>query len=74
MTAPDLNLSPFAHEISSVEATIGGKFTEVQYMDISFLQLPSHISVLTVTKSIAKNEIEIDMQKTVENIISKRLF
>ena len=34
----------------------------------------NHISVLTVTKSIAKNEIEIDMQKTVENIISKRLF
>ena len=43
VTAPDLNLSPFAHETSSVEATKGGKFTEVYYMDISFLQLPSHI-------------------------------
>ena len=51
MTAPDLNLSPFAHEISSVEATKGGKFTEVQYMDISFLQLPSHIW-MKIAKSV----------------------
>merc|ERR1711949_119682 len=43
VTAPDLNLSPFAHETSSVEGTNGGKFREVYYMDISFLQLPSHI-------------------------------
>ena len=43
VTAPDLNLSPFAHETSSVEGTKGGKFREVYYMDISFLQLPSHI-------------------------------
>ena len=43
VTVPDLNLSPFAHETSSVEAAKGGKFREVYYMDISFLQLPSHI-------------------------------
>jgi len=46
VTAPDLNLSPFAHETfetSSLEGTKGGKFTEVYCMDISFLQLPSHI-------------------------------
>ena len=29
VTAPDLNLSPFAHETSSVEGTKGGKFKEV---------------------------------------------
>ena len=50
MTAPDLNLSPFAHEISTVEATKGGKFTEVYYMDVSFLQLPSHISRVTICR------------------------
>jgi len=43
VTAPDLNLSPFAHETSSVEGTKGGKFREVYCMDISFLQLPSHM-------------------------------
>ena len=43
VSAPDLNLSPFAHETSSVKGTKGGKFTEVYCMDISFLQLPSHI-------------------------------
>ena len=51
MTATVLNFSPFAHEISSVEATKGGKFTEVYYMDISFLQLPSHISILCIYSS-----------------------
>ena len=29
VTVPDLNLSPFAHETSSVEGTKGGKYTEV---------------------------------------------
>ena len=29
VTAPDLNLSPFAHETSSVEGTKGDKFREV---------------------------------------------
>ena len=43
VTAPDLNLSPFTHEISSVEAPKEGKFKEAYSMDISFLQLPSHI-------------------------------
>ena len=43
VTAPDLNLSPFAHEISSVEAPKEGKFKEAYSMDISFLQLPSHM-------------------------------
>ena len=43
VTAPDLNLSPFAHEISSVEAPKEGKFEEAYSMDIFFLQLPSHI-------------------------------
>ena len=47
VTAPDLNLSPFAHEISSVEAPKGGKFTGLLCMDISFLQLPSHIQKLS---------------------------
>ena len=49
VTAPDLNLSPFAHETSSVEGTKGGKFTEVYCMDISFLQLPSHYIYLLFT-------------------------
>ena len=34
VTAPDLNLSPFAHEISSVEAPKEGKFEEAYSMDI----------------------------------------
>ena len=46
VTAPDLNLSPFAHEISSVEAPKEGKFEEAYSMDISFLQLPSHMSIM----------------------------
>ena len=29
VTAPDLNLSPFAHETSSVDGTKGGKFEDV---------------------------------------------
>ena len=32
-----------AHEISSVEAIKGGQFTDNLCMDISFLQLPSHM-------------------------------
>ena len=56
VTATVLNFSPFAHEISSVEAPKGGKFTEVQYMDISFLQLPSHIE--------EGNVISLDKQST----------
>ena len=43
VTAQFLNISQFAHEISSVEAHKGGKFTDNSCMDISFLQLPSHI-------------------------------
>ena len=34
---------PSCNEISSVEANKGGKFTDNLCMDISFLQLPSHI-------------------------------
>ena len=37
------NLSPVAHEISSGEAPKGGKFKDNSCIDISFLQLPSHI-------------------------------
>ena len=44
MTATVLNFSPFAHEISSVEAPKGGKFTEDSCIHILFLQLPSHIT------------------------------
>ena len=51
VTAPDLNLSPFAHETSFVEGTKGGKFREVYCMDISFLQLPSHISTKIKTEA-----------------------
>ena len=60
VTAPDLNLSLFAHETSSVEGTKGGKFMEVYCMDISFLQLPSHIcfenKVLTRVKMTFDSE------------------
>merc|ERR1711949_6808 len=48
VTAPDLNLSPFTHEISSVEAPKEGKFKEAYSMDISLLQLPSHIRTITL--------------------------
>ena len=43
MTATVFNFSPFAHEISSVEAPKGGKFTEDSCINISFLRLPSHM-------------------------------
>ena len=43
VTATYLNFSTVAHEISSVEAPKGGKFEEDSCIDISFLQLPSHI-------------------------------
>ena len=43
MTATVLNFSPFAHEISSVEAPKGGKFEEDYCINISILQLSSHI-------------------------------
>ena len=42
-TATYSNLSPFAHEIRSVEASKGGKFEGDSCMDISFLQQPSHM-------------------------------
>ena len=45
MTATYLNLSPVAHEISSVEALKEGKFEEDSYINISFLQLTSHIQI-----------------------------
>ena len=50
VTAPDLNLSPFTHEISSLEAPKEGKFKEAYSMDmdISFLQLPSHLWYTTI--------------------------
>ena len=39
----DLNFSQVAHEISSVEAPKGGKLTDDLCINISFIQLPSHI-------------------------------
>ena len=44
VTATYLNFIPVAHEISSVEAFKGGKFEEESCINISFLQLPSHIT------------------------------
>ena len=43
VTATYSNLSQVAHEISSGEASKGGKFEEGLYMDILFLQLLSHV-------------------------------
>ena len=44
MTATYSNLSQVAHEISSGEASKGGKFEEGLYMDILFLQLVFEIA------------------------------
>ena len=48
VTATYINWSPVAHEISSGEAPKGGKFKDNSCIDISFLQLPSHVEIHTI--------------------------
>jgi len=42
-TAKVLDFGPFAHEMGSVEAPKGGGFRDGSCINVSFLQLPSHI-------------------------------
>ena len=68
------NLSPVAHDISSVGAPKGGKFTEDSCMEISFLRLPSHIclsmSFVNLLMKLSESYNCTAMQRQQDHIIT----